>query len=150
MTAACLGQDGMCLDEQSGSSLMHTTALLTICHVSLAKKVQFLLIGVGHVKSFFELDCKLWKNRMCLNSIMDNGGVRSKRTHGYSLKTPRRCTPVTGLPGFQLQHTAQGRYVHSTSHNTALPWLATPHRQSENKTPQHSKEYAGRGGHFVI
>lgn len=80
---------------------------------------------------------------MCSSSILDNEGVWSKRrTHEYSWKTPKdhiHHTLVTHLPGFHLQHPDQGRDVHSTPHNAALPRLAASHRQSEHPTPQHSK-----------
>ena len=84
-----------------------------------------------------------------MNSILDNEGVwpRRSRTCGYCWKTPNsdhtHRSPVTRLPSFHLLHPAQGRGAHRTSHNTALPWPAAWHRQSENQTTQRSEEKAG-------
>lgn len=151
-----LGREGCACVSSASSSLTHRMASPqfqqhpgVVPSISLAKKCRLLLPRLRHFKSL-GLDGKLREKRMCLNSILENEGVWSKRICGYSWKTRNadhfHCTPVTCSPSFHLQHSAQGRDVHSTSHSTAHPTLGSCITlQSESQTPQHTEGKAGRG-----
>lgn len=129
-----LGREGRACISSASSSLTHRMPSPSfqqhpgvVPSISLAKKCRLLLPRVRHFKNL-EVRWKTQEKRMCLNSILNNEGVWSKRICGYSWETCNadhiHCTPVTCLPCFHLQHPAQGRDVHSTSHSTANPsWL---------------------------
>lgn len=143
----------MCCISSASSSLTHRMASPPfqqhpglVLSLSLAKKCRLLLSRVRHFKNL-GVRWKSQEKRMCLNSILDNEGVWCKRICGYSWKTCNGdytpCTPVTCSPSFHLQHPAQGRDVHSTSHSTAHPSGCIT-LQSESQAPQHSaQEFAG-------
>lgn len=152
-----MGRKGYANVSSASSSLTHRMASPpfqqhpgVVPSISLAKKCT---LSVPRVRCFKNLEFTLQtqEKRMCLNNILDNEGVWSKRICGYSWKTYNgdhiHCTPVTCLPRFHLQHPAQGRDVLSTSHSTAQPTPASCiAQQSESQTHQHSEGKAGRGG----
>lgn len=126
-----LGREGCACISSASSSLTHRMASPpfqqhpgVVPSTPLAKKCWLFLPRVRHFKNL-GARWKSQEKRMCLNSILDNEGVWSKRICGYSWKTYNgdhiHCTPVTCSPSFHLQHPAQGRDVHSTSHSTAHP-----------------------------
>lgn len=126
-----LGRKGYACVSSASSSLTHRMASPpfqqhpgVVPSISLAKKCTLLVPRVRCFKNL-EFTLQTQEKRMCLNNILDNEGVWSKRICGYSWKTYNgdhiHCTPVTCLPRFHLQHPAQGRDVLSTSHSTAHP-----------------------------
>lgn len=115
--------------------------------ISLAKKCTLLVPRVRCFKNL-EFTLQTQEKRMCLNNILDNEGVWSKRICGYSWKTYNgdhiHCTPVTCLPRFHLQHPAQGRDVLSTSQHSP-PQPAASHSKVRAKHTSTLKGKLGEG-----